>query len=117
MGRGGSTKHWEEGEVVWQEREMEGGDVRGLLPPHHSTLGTFPRDIFSSKVGLGSCWDNLRLSVLMTQLLGEATAAGVDAMHELCEGQHHPRSFPGELQRHKRHYYLLQELLMILINM
>lgn len=92
--------------MVRQGREREGGGVRVLLPPHHCAPGTFPRDICPLKVGLAACWGILRVSVLITRLLGEATALGVDAMHRLCEGRHCARSFPEELQRHNYHYCL-----------
>lgn len=46
-------------------------------------LGTFPRDDSSSKVGLAACWGILSLSVLLAQILEDATALGADAMHRL----------------------------------
>lgn len=66
--------------MVRRGSEMEGRGVRVLLSPHHNGLETFPRDISFSKVGLAACWGILRLSVLMTWVLEEATVPGVDAM-------------------------------------
>lgn len=81
------------------------------LPPCHSTPGAFPRDISSLKVKLAAPWSILRLSVLVTLLLGEATALGVDAHGTMASC-----IFPGELHSTSIITVLLQEPLMILIN-
>ena len=71
--------------MVRQGREMEGGGVRVLLPPHHSPPGTFPGDISKGHFLLGGG---------VSSVLGHP---GVVCAHDLAFRRSHSGHHAGAL--------------------